>query len=199
MLHTQWCATSLVAWLGIGLASCSSAGSGGAAPVVEAGALADASQDAAASAGDPQTPPMGGPNVEAWLAKGYYLQWHCELAGHPARAPSPHGFDRVCSNDLLSGAGSSGPFPQGAASVKEIYDAAGAKVAGHAVYVKLAADSAGGTGWYWYEDDPRFSPAILADGIGGSPGEMGVCVGCHGGAGPGFSPTSRDFVYTQVP
>ena len=191
MLSSRSLATLSVAAFGIGVASCGSSGSGAGAPPTLV-------EDDAAAQSDPQLPPMGGANVEAWLAKGYFLQWRCETAAHAARPPSPHGVDLVCSNNVISGAGGAGPFPAGAAAVKQIFDAVGGKVIGHAVYRKLAADSAGGAGWYWYENDPRFTPAILGDGVGGSPGEMGACVGCHRAAGPDFAATARDFVYTQI-
>ena len=40
--------------------------------------------------------------LEAWLAAGSYKQWTCESAVHEARSPSPHGFNRICSNDAIS-------------------------------------------------------------------------------------------------
>src|SRR5262249_30012437 len=61
-----------------------------------------------ASPGDPQTPPTGAPQLAAWLGRGYYEQWACELSIHDSRSPSPHGANRVCSNDLVSGAGAGG-------------------------------------------------------------------------------------------
>ncbi len=145
-------------------------------------------------AGDAQTPPTGGAAVQAWLAAGHYLAWHCEPASRPGRVPSPHGAARVCSNDIVAAAGGAGPYPAGAASVKEIYDVVGGKIIGYAVDRKLEAASAAGSGWYWFESDPFFS----ADGVGGSAGEGGSCTGCHAVAGPGFATTARDFVFTQV-
>jgi len=54
------------------------------------------------------TPPMGATAIEAWLAEGSYKQWHCEPALHEARSPSPHGFNRICSNDTVAGAATGG-------------------------------------------------------------------------------------------
>ena len=144
--------------------------------------------------GDAQTPPTGATAVQAWLAGGQYLAWHCEPSSRAGRPPTVHGAARVCSNDLIAGAGPSGAFPAGAASVKEIYDTVGGKLIGYAVNRKLQPASAGGTGWYWYENDPFF----FADGVGGSPGEGGACTGCHGGANAGFAATARDYVFTQI-
>lgn len=151
---------------------------------------------------DAQTPPQGGvPEMKAWLATGDYKKWHCEKAEHVAKDPSPHGVNFICSNDKLAGAGASGPFPVGAAAVKELWDKIGGAVIGYAVYVKTNADSANGTNWYWYEDNPMINPAggVVADGYGTSGNPKDVCVACHVKAGSGFAATARDFVFTQVP
>jgi hypothetical protein len=144
---------------------------------------------------------MGAANVAAWLATGQYKQWHCEPAVHAARGPSVHTpFDRVCANDVLSAAasgGGAGPWPAGAAEVKEIYMAAGdaTPTGGYAVSLKTAADSAGGGNWYYYE---TFDGTQYADGMG-----TPICVSCHSLAGTdaAHTPTTggRDFVYTPVP
>jgi hypothetical protein len=158
-----------------------------------------------------QTPPMGRVAVEAWLKKGSYRSWHCESEPHPFRPPSPHGVNRICSNDLLSAeAGGSGDFPKGAAAVKELYAAADdAQPVGYAVYLKTADDSAGGANWYWYERVPLDHPAphddhgVVADGMGDSGPAKTICVGCHAAAGSDEahtpSPGGRDQVYTPVP
>lgn len=151
---------------------------------------------------DAQTPPQGGvAPMKAWLATGDYKKWKCEAAEHAQSGSSPHGFNRICSNAKLSGAGATGDFPVGAAGVKELWDKAGGVVTGYAVYVKTQADSAGGANWYWYEDAPSINPpgGVVADGFGTAGVPKDVCVGCHIKAGPGFAPTSRDFVFTQVP
>jgi hypothetical protein len=154
-----------------------------------------------ASAGTAQTPPMGESNVLAWIATGQYKRWACEPAVHAARGPSVHTpFDRVCSNDVLRAAdadGGTGPWPEGAAEVKEIYMAMGdaTPTGGYAVSLKTSADSAGGANWYFYE---RFDGTLYSDGLG-----TPLCTGCHSLAGSDASHTTtggaRDFVYTPVP
>jgi len=139
----------------------------------------------ASDSGDPQTPPTGRANVEAWLAKRFYQMWTCEPQAHPARPFGAHGQNRVCSNDLLSSAGP-GEFPVGAASVKEIYG--GSQISGYAVSLHNAPGIAGNT-WYWYE---RVGSGTTA-GEGAS-----VCVGCHQQAGIDSEHPGHDFVYTQV-
>ncbi len=58
----------------------------------------------------PQTPPSSGRvDLEVWLTAGHYRSWHCEPAPHASRSPSPHGVNRICSNDLLSGSSGDGP------------------------------------------------------------------------------------------
>ena len=129
---------------------------------------------------DPELPPRGTDDLPAWLAAGYYRAWRCEPEAHEGRAPSPHGRNRICNNAALHAAAGTGPFPAGAASVKEIFDG---DVKTYAVSRKLA-DGAGGDTWYWYEGN-----AEHAYGNGrGTP----VCTGCHGGA-------ARDYVFTIVP
>lgn len=128
-----------------------------------------------------QTPPMGGARIEPWLAQGLYKQWHCEGAPHPPRPPSPHGTDRICSNDLASAAAGGGEYPVGAASVKELYDGGG-RVFGYSVSRRISV-GAGGQHWYWYE---RIGQGGVNEGTG-----IGVCTGCHSGA-------AKDFVFTQV-
>jgi hypothetical protein len=154
-----------------------------------------------ASAGTAQTPPMGEADLLAWIATGQYKQWACEPAVHASRGPSVHTpFDRVCSNNVLSAAAAAagtGPWPQGAAEVKEIYMAMGdaTPTGGYAVSLKISADSAGGANWYYYE---RFDGTLYADGIG-----TPLCTGCHSLAGSDpfhtTTPGARDLVYTPVP
>ena len=142
--------------------------------------------------GTAQAPPTtGAADVDAWLAKGFYTTWHCEPAAHAARSPSPHGSNRICSNDLLSSAGA-GEFPVDAAAVKELID--GADVVGHTVYRHVRAGTTGDT-WFWYE---KSHGSVFAVGLGdmGSPHDS--CVGCHQYAGRDSSHSGHDFVYTQV-
>jgi hypothetical protein len=94
-----------------------------------------------------------------------------------------------------------GPWPKGAAAVKELYRSADdTEPMGYAVELKVADDSAGGAGWYWYE---RIGTDAVADGLGDSGAPKSICVSCHTAAGSdaAHTPTEygRDFVYTPVP
>jgi hypothetical protein len=113
---------------------------------------------------------------------------------------SPHGKNRVCSNDLAAGfSGKAGDErPLGTASVKELYDD-DSQLAGYSVAVKVGAQSSGGAAWYWYERVP--TSGVVANGLGDSGTPKSVCVGCHGGAGSDSKHSvtgSSDFVYLQV-
>jgi hypothetical protein len=139
--------------------------------------------DGAAPPGDASTsqvPPTGRVALEAWLAAGHYLSWSCEPSAHPARPPGAHGNNRICSNAAIAGA-IGGALPPGSASVKELYE--GGTRIGYAVAIKQQADSAGGAGWYWFEN---FGGTIYADGAG-----VSLCTSCHEDA--------DDFVFTRVP
>lgn len=128
---------------------------------------------------NPDLPPYGDSQLSAWLAAGYYNSWSCEPAPHPARPPGAHGANRICSNSLLA-ASANGPYPIGAASVKELYR--DGSLVGHAVGRKLATASEGAS-WYWYE---AVRSDVVADGVDAS-----LCSDCHDGA-------PRDFVFTHV-
>ena len=157
-----------------------------------------------------QTPPMGAAEVESWLKAGSYKSWHCEPTVHESRSPSPHGFNRICSNDLVAdNVDGKDAWPSGAAAVKELYASIDGKApVGYAVYLKTEADSAGGANWYWYERVPLDSAAphdengVVADGMGDGGPEKAICVGCHvaAGADAAHTPTvgGRDQVYTPV-
>ena len=160
---------------------------------------------------DPQTPPTTGrADIEQWLAGGAYKAWACEPAVHASRDPSPHGFNRICSNGVVAAAATgTAAWPKGAAAVKELYASMTATApVGYAVYLKTDTDSAAGANWYWYERVPLSSTAphdgngVVADGKGGSGTPMSICVNCHGAAGSdgAHTPTSggRDQVYTPV-
>ncbi len=161
--------------------------------------------------GEDQTPPQGAANVEAWLKGGAYKDWQCEPTVHESRDPSPHGFNRICSNDVLAAnAKAKGGWPRGSAGVKELYASMdGTKPIGYAVYLKTEDDSAGGANWYWYEripkdgDAPEGESRVVADGLGDSGPAKGICVSCHlaAGADAAHTPTegARDQVYTPVP
>lgn len=154
----------------------------------------------ASPAMDP-SPPTGRAAVEAWLAAGSYKTWTCESTVHASRSPSPHGFNRICSNmAIAANASGTASWPSGAAAVKELYnDATGGAPIGYSLYLKQDADSADGSGWYWFE---RIESTIYADGRGSSGGARSICVACHKSAGADSqhtpSPGARDFVYTPV-
>jgi hypothetical protein len=195
-MKKTWMALGASALIGA-LAACSSSSSNG-------------SGGTGASTGNAETPPEGAANVEAWLAGGDYKSWACEPAVHAARSPSPHGFNRICSNDVIaSNATGTADWPVGAAAVKELYAAeTDTTPVGYAVYLKTQADSAGGANWYWYERVPLTSAAphdaqgVVADGLGSSGPAQTICVACHGAAGSDAahtpSPGGRDEVYTPV-
>jgi hypothetical protein len=136
----------------------------------DAAAVADAGADAGAMVdGDPQVPPMGQKPIEAWLKAGYYQAWACEKDIFPPRKDpatglnGSHGFHRICSNDQLI-ASTSGPYPVGAASVKELYR--DGKAYGFAVGLKVAPGLGNHT-WYWYERVGTLATlSPVADGIG---------------------------------
>jgi hypothetical protein len=152
-------------------------------PLVCALALTACADPGSASLGDdlddPQLPPRGSADLDTWLTAGKYLTWRCEPAAHAGRSPSPHGASRICNNDALS-ASTTGPFPVGAAAVKEIFN--GTQMSGYAVARKLTAGTTG-DGWYWYEDN---NGHLFANAIG-----VSGCTGCHAQA--------HDYVFTIVP
>lgn len=167
------------------------------------------SVDARAEESD-QIPPLGAANVEAWLETGAYEDWHCEPDVHESRPPSPHGYNRICSNDAIADAASgSDEWPKGAAAVKELYASESAeRPSGFAVYVKTEEDSADGANWYWYERLPPSGASadepgqLVADGMGDSGPAKTICVSCHTAAGTDAAHTpsagGRDQVYTPV-
>ena len=135
--------------------------------------------------GDSQTPPRGRALIEPWIAQRFYTSWKCEPEPHAASPFGAHGRNRVCSNDLASGAGP-GEFPVGSATLKEVYS--GADVFGYSVSRHTSAGRSGNT-WYWYE---RIGAGgAITDGQGSS-----ACVGCHQLAGN--QRQGHDYVYTQV-
>ena len=157
-----------------------------------AGMAATESEDAGSGREDfdPQRPPTDTKRVEAWLARGFYQDWVCEdePTAKTDGAPAIHahgGKSYVCSNELLAQTERKDgeEYPRGVASVKEILDSAG-KLTLTAVAVKIADDSAGGKGWYWYEG-ARYS------GVG-----VSTCTSCHSAAGSDADhPGAGDFVY----
>jgi hypothetical protein len=143
-----------------------------------------------AEMGDADTPPTGADAVDAWLAEGHYLDWACEPEPHAARPPGAHGMNRICSNPLLS-EHADGPYPLGAASVKELIR--DGEIDGYAVTRRIG--DGGAEDWYWFE---RSGGDLIADGPGDSGEPKDLCAGCHAGAGADADHSGHDFVYTQV-
>ena len=132
-------------------------------------------------ADQPQLPPRGSDDLTTWIDAGYYQAWNCESEAHAPRAPSPHGRNRICSNDALSASTGTGPYPVGSAAVKEIVSSSGA-ISIYAVYRKIA-DGDGGDTWYWFEGTRG---DVASNGVGDA-----TCTSCH-------SRAPRDFVFTAV-
>lgn len=166
----------------------SSAGSG-ASSTTDEGSSSDAQTDTGSSSGDTtggvdDLPPTQGDALEEWLALGSYKSWAAESKVH--MSTGPHGGNvRTYVNAALFASLEAGNamHPQGAATVKELYGGGVDTITGYAVMVKVAPDSAGGEGWYWYE---RVGGTTYADGTG-----VGLCSGCHGGG--------ADYVLTPFP
>lgn len=117
-------------------------------------------------------PPTNGAELVPWLEAGEYLGWTGESGVHDSSGPHFGGVRTYVNTVLLDSleAGNA-QHPIDAAAVKELYGEGGT-VLGYSVTVKIQDDSAGGNGWYWYED---FEGTVYADGIGD-----GLCTGCHG-------------------
>jgi cytochrome c553 len=142
---------------------------------------------------------------------------------HASRSPSPHGFNRICSNSLISSnatrrrrgqrslrrsrnSGASEPdasAPDDAGSLTAPVGYAAA------AYLKTASDSAAGANWYFYErvplDNtvPHDANGVVADGLGSNGSALTICVNCHSAAGSDDahlpSPNGHDEVYASVP
>lgn len=194
------CLAPLLALTACGGDSGGTGGAGGTGSSSSTSGSTSSSTSSGGSVGDPQTPPQGETAIKAWLATGDYKKWHCEDAEHDARSPSPHGVNRICSNDILSSNPAGATYKAKSAAVKELWDMKGGKVIGYAVYLKLQDDSAGGAGWYYYEDNPTINPpgGVVADGVGTSGNPKTVCVACHMAAGMDAMHSGHDYVYTQV-
>jgi Cytochrome P460 len=119
--------------------------------------------------------PVKPADLQAWLGAGHYRAWAHESKSHESSGPHGEAVKTFVSPSLYASLQKSGALhPEGAAAVKELYDAAG-KHTGWAVSVKVAADSASGKGWYWYE--------VLSTAPGAKPAYEGVgkelCRDCH--------------------
>lgn len=147
-----------------------------------------------------QVPPQGYDAIEAWLAAGHYKSWKNQPAVVEPIDISPHGKQRIYTNQLHSDhAGMMTEYPVNAAAVKELYDDAGTTIVGYAVYLHISAGTTGAN-WYWYERIPKDSPlmpdpvtGVFADGV-----DLPQCVGCHSAAGSDAAHPGHDFAYTQL-
>lgn len=133
------------------------------------------------------SPPAEGAQLFEWLSEGNYKEWSRETEMHPSAGPHPTTviayFNSILDQSMSAGADS---HPEGAAAVKELYNADGV-LSGWAVSIKTAADSQAGQGWYWYEilgTNPDSRVVANANGVP-------LCFGCHT---PG-----KDFVLTAFP
>jgi hypothetical protein len=126
-----------------------------------------------------------GPALQPWLADRGYQDLPSESAVHESRGP--HDLVRTFLSPGLAAslADGDGLHPRGVGAVKELYD--GDTLRGWAVSVKIAEDSAGGDGWYWYEVfDTSADAAPATDGTG-----AGICTNCHG--------SGEDYVRVSFP
>ena len=147
-------------------------------------ALAIASTAAAQSR---DVPPTDGAALLKWLQAGRYKAWTHESTAHPSLGPHPSAVITFLNPTLdRSLAAKNAAHPKGAAAVKELLNMHG-KLAGWAVSVKTADDSAGGKGWYWFE---ILGTRDLDNAVANANG-VPLCYGCHT---PG-----RDFVLIQHP
>jgi hypothetical protein len=156
-----------------------------------AGAMERIVQPTAATARVNSVVPTDKDELFRYLKSGAYKEFAAqELGQHGSRGPHTNfGWPvRVFLDPMLDGSLAAGnaKHPAGSSAVKEMFDEDG-DLQGWAVMVKTAQDSAGGSGWFWYEvtstrsgDDPFAS-------CNGVP----LCFGCH------F--TGRDFVLTNYP
>jgi hypothetical protein len=169
------------------MVACAACNGGSNATGDATGADAAAARDAAPDLdpGTPEEPPRGQAALEAWLLAGHYRGWTCEAAISPRRLNGAHGRHRICSNRLLVES-AAGPYPVGAASVKELYDL-GDGPNGYAVGLKVAAGTDEAS-WYWYErtgTSPTSRP--VADAVGAK-----ICgMECHAAA-------PRDHVFIRA-
>jgi hypothetical protein len=166
----------------VGLMGCDMGNDGTTTPAVDAGpeAGSDASAPPITDDGPIPSDPVA---LLGWLEGGGYLQWNAESSPH--RSTGPH-FGQVrtfvAPSLVESLAAGNTEHPVGAATVKELYGD-GDAVRGWSVSIKLQADSAAGSGWFWYE---MYQGNVYASGTG-----VRLCTGCHG--------NGIDFVLTPFP
>jgi hypothetical protein len=156
-----------------------------------AGAMERIVQPTAATARVNSVVPTDKDELFRYLKSGAYKELAARESGqHGSRGPHTNfGWPvRVFLDPMLDGSLAAGNanHPAGSSAVKEMFDEDG-DLQGWAVMVKTAQDSAGGSGWFWYEvTSTRSGDDPFASGNG-----VPLCFGCH------F--TGRDFVLTDYP
>ena len=156
-----------------------------------AGAMARIVQPTAETARVASAVPTDKDELFRYLRSGAYKDFAAQETGqHATRGPHTNiGWPvRVFLDPVLDGSLAAGnaTHPLGSSAVKEMYDDDG-DLQGWAVMVKTEKDSAGGSGWFWYEvTSTRSGDDPVATGNG-----VPLCFGCH------F--TGRDFVLTWYP
>ena len=101
--------------------------------------------------GDSGLPDLNEASILEWLEEGGYAGWTAESAIHPSSGP--HGQVRVFFNPALetSFMEDAESHPEGAATVKELYDSEGTSI-GWVVAIKAATANADpADNWYWFE------------------------------------------------
>lgn len=103
-----------------------------------------------------------------------YRSWVGDPAVRGALENSPHGKVRVFFNEPLVSSLRAGnaSHPVGSATVKELYEADGVTLSGHAVDIKVASGTAADT-WLYYEG---FAPSYANPFYGRG---LSTCTGCH--------------------
>jgi hypothetical protein len=149
-------------------------------------AAPDATPDAAPGDATVDGVPLDAAALHEYLRGGAYRAWAGESAPHLSTGPHGGKVRTFVSPGLLTSLQRGGAHPKDATAIKELYGA-GDAVTGWAVGIKLAGDSEGGKGWYWYE--------VFSTQRGASPGFAGrglaLCSNCHR--------DGRDYVLTPVP
>lgn len=117
----------------------------------------------------------------AWLEEGAYKRWDCQAEPHPAVAPSPHGDNRICQNQIVTDASNeTADFPVGATLVKEVYR--DGKLDLLAVETRIESGDPAQS-WLYFE---ARGDEVLFAGLG-----IAVCADCHANA-------ERDYVWSLV-
>ena len=121
------------------------------------------------------------------LACEGYASFAVESAAHASAGPHSTSVRTYINAALkVSLDASNAEHPAGAASVKVFLESNGTTAKGWAAMVKTQATSAGGDGWYWYENFSVTANSPI-QGQGNT-----TCTGCHGNGG-------RDFFRSPYP